>query len=119
MTIQLTTTASLDIQAPKTTESTQSTRIFTKSSRPWTTSEPKPTTTAKTIITYMHETCQLNENEINFVPGDCSAFFECGKGLPSQIQKCGEGTMFFFDFDQKYGYCNYEELVDCNDHRRQ
>ena len=101
-----------DLNATKTTLSTTTA-----------TRETILTTTKRTIpasmITYMFQTCRLNEAKINFIPGSCSDFFECNKSLPQSIKTCGAGTLFFFDFDQMDGYCNYENLVDCNDPRRQ
>ena len=35
-----------------------------------------------------------NQNSINWVPGDCTKFYLCDRGIPNVIQTCGPGTAY-------------------------
>ena len=51
-----------------------------------------------------------NRNSINWVPGDCTKFYLCDRGIPNVVQTCGPGTVY----SPQLKVCVFPSQTDCD-----
>ena len=68
-----------------------------------------PTTTSPTDQAWTPD-CAVDANGINFVPGVCTDFYLCDRGIPNVVQTCGPGTVY----SPQLKVCVFPSQTDCD-----
>ena len=68
-----------------------------------------PTTTSPTDQAWTPD-CAVDANGVNFVPGVCTDFYLCDRGIPNVIQTCGPGTVY----SPQLKVCVFPSQTDCD-----
>ena len=92
-----------------TTTSTPSTQAPTETSTTATTAATSTTSVAPTDAAWTPD-CAVDANGINFVPGVCTDFYLCDRGIPNVVQTCGPGTVY----SPQLKVCVFPSQTDCD-----